>query len=113
MAIDWHARALDVLAQDYNDCDSDKIVLEIAKRNPSVLVRAVEAIHQRERWESRPWWGKFSELVRQGQMVRAVKLHREKTGSTLKEAKEAYNDELARVRGEEVGQWLCSYDWRS
>ena len=113
MAVNWYARALDVLAQDCNDCDSDKIVLEIAKRHPSVLVRAVEAIYQRKREESAPLRKEFSELVRQGQMVRAVKLHREKTGSTLKEAKEAYNDKLARVRGEEVGQWLCSYDWRS
>ena len=102
MAVNWYARAIDVLAQDYNDCDSDKIVLEIAKRNPSVLVRAVEAIHQRERWESRPWWGKFSELVRQGQMVRAVKLHREKTGSTLKEAKKAHDDERELVRMEKL-----------
>ena len=102
MAVNWYARAIDVLAQDYNDCDSDKIVLEIAKRNPSVLVRAVEAIHQRERWESRPWWGKFSELVRQGQMVRAVKLHREKTGSTLKEAKEAHDNEWELVLREKL-----------
>ena len=102
MALDWHARAIDVLTQDYNDCDNDKIVLEIAKRNPSVLVRAVEAIHRRERWESRPWWGKFGELVRQGQRARAVKLHREKTGSTLKEAKEAHDDELALVRMEKL-----------
>ena len=102
MAVNWYARAIDVLAQDYNDCDSDKIVLEIAKRNPSVLVRAVEAIHRRERWESRPWWGKFSELVRQGQRVRAVKLHREKTGSTLKEAKKAHDDEWELVRRENL-----------
>ena len=102
MAVNWYARAIDVLAQDYNDCDSDKIVLEIAKRNPSVLVRAVEAIHRRERWESRPWWGKFGELVRQGQRVRAVKLHREKTGSTLKEAKKAHDDEWELVRRENL-----------
>ena len=54
MGINWYARALDVLAQDCNDCDSDKIVLEIAKRNPSVLVKAIEAICQRERGESHP-----------------------------------------------------------
>ena len=102
MAVNWYARAIDVLAQDCNDCDSDQIVLEIAKRNPSVLVRAIEAICQREREESEPRWEKFGELVRQGQMVRAVKLHREKTGSTLKEAKEAHDDELARVRGEDL-----------
>ena len=102
MAVNWHAKALDVLAQACDDCDSDKIVLEIAKRNPSVLVKAVEAICQRERWKSRPWWEKFSELVRQGQMVCAVKLHREKTGSTLKEAKEAHDNERARVRREDL-----------
>ena len=102
MAVNWYARALDVLAQDCNDCDSDQIVLEIAKRNPSVLVKAIEAICQRERGESAPWRKEFSELVRQGQMVRAVKLHREKTGSTLKEAKEAHDNELELVRMEKL-----------
>ena len=102
MAVNWYARVLDVLAQDCNDCDSDKIVLEIAKRNPSVLVKAIEAIRQREREESAPWRKEFSELVRQGQMVRAVKLHREKTGSTLKEAKKAHDDERELVRREKL-----------
>lgn len=102
MAVNWYARALDVLAQDRNDCDSDKIVLEVAKRNPSVLVKAIEAICQREREESAPWRKEFSELVRQEQMVRAVKLYREKTGSTLKEAKEAHDNERALVFGEEL-----------
>ena len=102
MAVNWYARALDVLAQDCNDCDSDKIVLEIAKRNPSVLVKAIEAICQRGREERAPWRKEFSELVRQGQMVRAIKLHRDKTGSTLKEAKEAHNNELALVLREKL-----------
>ena len=102
MTVNWYARALDMLAQDCNGHDSDEIVLGIAKRNPSVLVRAVEAICQRERGESAPWWKEFSELVRQGQMVRAVKLHQEKTGSTLKEAKEAHDDERELVRMEKL-----------
>ncbi len=97
MTVNWYARALDMLAQDCNGHDSDEIVLEIAKRNPSVLVRAVEAIGQRAREESAPWRKEFSELVRQRQMVRAIKLHREKTGSTLKEAKEAHDNERALV----------------
>ena len=91
-----------MLAQDCNDCDSDKIVMEIAKRNPSVLVRAVEAIYQREREEGAPWRKEFSEHVRRGKMVEAVKLYREKTGSPLKEAKEAYDNEWTRVRREEL-----------
>ena len=102
MAVNWYARALDVLAQDCNDCDSDKIVLEIAKRNPSVLVKAIEAICQREREESAPWRKEFSDLVRQGQMVRSIKLHREKTGSTLKEAKKAHDDERELVLREQL-----------
>ena len=102
MAVNWYARALDVLARDCNDCDSDQIVLEIAKRNPSVLVKAIEAICQRERGESPPWRKEFSELVRQGQMVRAIKLHREKTGSTLKEAKEAHDKERELVFRDEL-----------
>ena len=101
MGVNWYARALDVLAQDCNDCDSDKIVLEIAKRNPSVLAKAIEAICQREREESAPWRKEFSELVRQGQVVKAIKLHREKTGSGLKEAKEAHDNERALVRRED------------
>ena len=102
MAVNWYARALDALAQDCNGCDRDKIVLEIAKRNPSVLVRAIEAIHRREIAEGAPWWKEFSEYVRQGQMVKAVKLYREKTGSPLKEAKEAHDNEWARVRNEDL-----------
>lgn len=102
MAVNWYARALDVLAQDCNDCDSDKIVLEIAKRNPSVLVKAIEAICQREREESAPWRKEFREYVRQGQMMKAIKLHREKTGSTLKEAKKAHDDERGLVRMEKL-----------
>ena len=102
MAVNWYARALDVLAQDCNGCDRDKIVLEIAKRNPSVLVRAVEAIYQREREEGAPWRKEFSEHVRRGKMVEAVKLYREKTGSLLKEAKEAHDNEWARIRREEL-----------
>lgn len=102
MAVNWYARALDVLAQDCNDCDSDKIVLEIAKRNPSVLVKAIEAICQRERGESPPWWKEFSELVRRRQIVSAVKLHREKTGSTVKEAKKAHDNEWELVRREKL-----------
>ena len=102
MAVNWYARALDVLAQDCNDCDSDKIVLEIAKRNPSVLVKAIEAICQRERGENLTWWKEFSELVLKGQMVKAIKLHREKTGSTLKEAKKAHDDERELVLREKL-----------
>ena len=102
MAVNWYARALDVLAQDCNDCDSDQIVLEIAKRNPSVLVKAIEAICQREREERAPWRKEFSELVRQGQMVRAIKLYRENTGSPLKEAKKAHDDERELVLREKL-----------
>ena len=102
MAVNWYAMALDVLAQDCNDCDSDKIVLEIAKRNPSVLVKAIEAICKRERGGGHPWWEEFSELVRQGQIVKAIKLHREKTGSTLEGAKKAHDDEWELVRREKL-----------
>ena len=52
--------------------------------------------------KAHPWREEFSELVRQGQMVRAVKLHREKTGSTVKKAKEAHDDERALVFREEL-----------
>ena len=99
MAVNWYARAIDLLAQEY---DRAEVILEIAKRNPSVLVRAVEAIYQRRREESAPWRKEFGALVRQGQMVSAVKLHREKTGSTLKEAKEAHDNERALVFREEL-----------
>ena len=102
MAVNWYARALDVLAQDCNDCDSDKIVLEIAKRNPSVLVKAIEAICQRESAEGAPWRKEFSEYVRHGQMVKAVELYREKTGSPLKEAKEAHDNERELVFRDEL-----------
>ena len=102
MAVNWYARALDVLAQDCTNHNINEVVMEIAKRHPSVLVRAVEAIGRRKREESAPWRKEFSELVRQGQMVRAVKLHREKTGSTLEEAKKAHDNERALVFRDEL-----------
>ena len=97
MAVNWYARAMDLMVQEY---DSVEVILEVAKRHPSVLVRSIEAIDRRKREASEPWRQEFSELVRNGQMVSAIKLHREKTGSTLKEAKEAHDDERARILGE-------------
>ena len=102
MTVNWYARALDMLAQDCNGHDSDEIVLEIAKRNPSVLVKAIEAIDRRKRDGGEPWRKEFSEFVRQGQMVSAIRLHREKTGSMLKEAKKAHDDEWELVRREKL-----------
>lgn len=99
MAVNWYARAIDLMGR---GCDSVEVILEVAKRHPSVLVRSIEAINQRKRGASEPWRQEFSELVLNGQMVSAVKLHREKTGSTLKEAKKAHDDERARMFGDGV-----------
>ena len=101
MAVNWYARALDVLAQDCTNHNINEVVMEIAKRHPSVLVRAIEAIDRRKRDGGEPWRKEFSEFVRQGQMVSAIRLHREKTGSMLKEAKKAHDDEWELVRREE------------
>ena len=100
MAVNWYARAMDLMVQSGHD--RVEVILEVAKRHPSVLVRAIEAIDKRKREASEPWQQEFSELVRNGQMVSAVKLHREKTGSTLKEAKKAHDDERARMFGDGV-----------
>ena len=97
MAVNWYARAMDLMMQ---GCDSAEVILEVAKRHPSVLVRCIEAIDQRKREAGEPWRKEFSALVRKGQTVSAVKLHREKTGSTLKEEKKAHDDERARLFGE-------------
>ena len=94
MAVNWYARAMDLMAQGY---DSVEVILEVAKRHPSVLVRSIEAIDKRKREAGEPWRHEFSELVQNGQMVRAIKLHREKTGSMLKDAKKAHDDERARL----------------
>lgn len=99
MAVNWYARAMDLMVQ---GCDSGEVILEVAKRHPSVLVRSIEAIDQRKREASEPWRREFSELVQNGQMVSAIKLHREKTGSLLKYAKKAHDDERARLFGEGV-----------
>ena len=99
MAVNWYARAIDLMGR---GCDSAEVILEVAKRHPSVLVRSIEAIDQRKREEGEPWRQEFSELVRKGQMVSAIKLHREKTGSMLKDAKKAHDDERARLFGEGV-----------
>ena len=99
MAVNWYARAMELMVQ---GCDSVEVILEVAKRHPSVLVRSIEAIDQRKREASEPWRQEFSEFVRSGQLVSAVKLHRAKTGSTLKDAKKAHDDERARLFGEGV-----------
>ena len=94
MAVNWYARAMDLMVQ---GCDSAEVILEVAKRHPSVLVRSIEAIDQRKREAGEPWRQEFSKLVQNGQMVRAIKLHLEKTGSMLKDAKKAHDDERARL----------------
>ena len=99
MAVNWYARAMELMV---HGCDSDEVILEVAKRHPSVLVRSIEAIDQRRREEGEPWRQEFIELVRNGQMVSAIKLHREKTGSMLKESKKAHDDERARLFGKGV-----------
>ena len=89
----WYAEAVGIVRAPRSDWA--EIALEIAKRNPSVFVRAVEAIGRREKAADNQWRGEFQRMVAGDggvkNMVAAVKLYREKTGMGLKEAKNAYD----------------------
>lgn len=89
----WYAEAMYIFYEPRSNWA--EIALEIAKRNPSVFVRAVEAIGQQEKAADRPWKYEFQSLVSGDgdikSMVAAIKLYREKTGAGLKEAKNAYD----------------------
>ena len=89
----WYAEAVGIVSAPRSDWA--EIALEIAKRNPSVFVRAVEAVESRKQVAYNPWESEFQSLVSGDgdikSMVAAIKLYREKTGASLKEAKSAYD----------------------
>lgn len=61
------------------------IAVEVARTNPSVFVRGYEAtkrLDQMQNLEER-----MADLITSGEPIKALKLHREMTGSTLAEAK--------------------------
>ena len=89
----WYAEAVGIVSAHRSDWA--EIALEIAQRNPSVFVRAVEAIERRKQTPDKPWTGEFQRMAGESgdiaNMVAAIKLYREKTGMGLKEAKNAYD----------------------
>ena len=90
----WYAEAVGIVSAPRSDWA--EIALEIAQRNPSVFVRAVEAIERRKQTPDKPWTGEFQRMAGESgdiaSMVAAVKLYRERTGATLKVAKKAFDD---------------------
>ena len=90
----WYAEAVGIVSAHRSDWA--EIAIEIAQRNPSVFVRAVEAIESRKQVADNPWQGEFQRMVAGDggarNMVAAIKLYREKTGATLKVAKKAFDD---------------------
>ena len=89
----WYAKAMGIFYTPRSDWA--EIALEIAQNNPSVFVRAVEAIELRKQVADNPWQGEFQRMVAGDggirNVVTAVQLYREKTGMGLKEAKNAYD----------------------
>ena len=89
----WYAEAVGIVSAHRSDWA--EIAIEIAQRNPSVFVRAVDAIELRKQAADNPWQGEFQRMVAGDgstrNMVAAIKLYREKTGMGLKEAKNAYD----------------------
>ena len=90
----WYAEAVWIVSAHRSDWA--EIAIEIAQRNPSVFVRAVEAIESRKQVADNPWQGEFQRMVAGdggiSNMVAAIKLYRERTGATLKVAKKAFDD---------------------
>ena len=90
----WYAEAVWIVSAHRSDWA--EIAIEIAQRNPSVFVRAVEAIESRKQVADNPWQGEFQRMVAGDggarNMVAAIKLYRERTGATFKVAKKAFDD---------------------
>ena len=73
--------------------DYKKLVVIIAKSNPSVLIKACKrlGIVYKDtdcQYENEPWFKEVIALLRQNKIVYAVKEIREKTGKGLKESKD-------------------------
>lgn len=78
MSKNYYAEAIDICAD--NETDFRAIVIEIAKTNPSLVVRA----------RNSKVWAFQARLIRNGQSkIEAIKYCRRMTGMGLKEAKEA------------------------
>ena len=90
----WYAEAVGIFYTPRSDWA--EIALEIAQNNPSVFVRAVEAIERRKQTADSPWMGEFQRLVGGGgdvkSMIAAIKLYRERTGASLQAAKKVFDD---------------------
>lgn len=80
--MNYYAQAIDII---WNHLSlSDKILIEVAKMNPSVIVKAYDKLTGASEWERGA-----KDLVTSGLKVQAIKYCREQTGMGLKEAKEA------------------------
>ena len=73
------------------DFTSVSVVWEIAKTNPSVLLRAIEKLRkeQNNKQHSDEWRAVCADLMRNGLKVNAIKACRAATGMGLAEAKHA------------------------
>ena len=80
MARNWYAEAIDVVSEDK---DFKRIVIEIAKSHPKCVVMADTRVY------GKAWRERCRELYLNGDKIPAIKLWREKTKASLKEAKEA------------------------
>lgn len=87
-----YADVIDIITTIEPD-DYKKLVIIIAKSNPSVLIKActkLGIIYKGTscQYEKEPWFKEVFTLLRQNKTVHAIKEIREKTGKGLKDAKD-------------------------
>lgn len=84
----YYAQAIEVLSNNIND--ANKILFEIAKRNPKALVDAASRIYgDSDKHNDLSWKEECRSLMQSGERVKAVKICRFATGMSLKEALDA------------------------
>jgi ribosomal protein L7/L12 len=71
------------------------IAVEVAKTNPSIFLRGHEATRRLD--EIQDLEERMADLIANGEPIKAIKLHREMTGSTLADSKAVVDRLRARL----------------
>lgn len=79
MSVNPYVRVIDILADP--DCDHRKILIEVAKHYPAIIVEVVD--------HALSWQGEVDRFLRRGEKISAIKLWRTETGDGLRESKDA------------------------
>jgi len=86
--MNYYAEAIDIITKDGTDFRA--LVLEIAKRRPKVVVDAANRPSSMEQ--------EILAIAQSGRKLDAIKLWRQRTGDGLKEAKDAVDALMMKIR---------------